>query len=680
MTDPFGSTEQPQIDLTAYGERVSQAVYDSIQNATKETARSRQAQRRVIGVSNLGHCFAGETEAPTRQGIKTLRELAGSTAELLVPAKSGDGLSPRAEWKEVEIKSFGYQPLLKVTLASLGGEKKVVHATPNHQWFVTRDKRNRGYKISTTEDLKVGDRMRMARAGNAKTASLIPSAAVMGFTHGDGNVRHSDSEVRIPRRSNKVDSLIAEILPSLAGSVSTDEAGTRYRGLPKSWKAIPDFSQETPAFALSWLAGYFAADGTVNRNGGCPIQSSNRESLEAVRYAAVLAGIRVGEIQETRVKGGYGFQPNEERVVYTTSLRRRSVPDWFFLNSHHKERARKANEKPERDESWSVKSVETTSRVEEVYCAVVPEVEAFVLTDDLVTHNCREYLRFMFLDQEDTDERDMTPAWIGTVLGDALEQQIKKDHPDWIIQEEMEFPLPSGGFIKGHSDIIIPASAGITVEQLQAGEEGFVQGILDLKSKAELETIRRYGPSLQQKFQIHAYAKAAIAKGHLDPAKPILVGDVYFDRSGRDVTPYGVFHLYSEAVIEQIDEWVSDVTYAVKYGERASQDKPIEWCANWCPVFTVCRGAETTPTGLLTDETITQAVGLYATGAEMAREGEKLKKLAKENLEGVEGSTGEYTIKNVYVGPTEIPGYVRKGYHKLEVRKVPKSKKKEQAK
>lgn len=290
--------------------------------------------------------------------------------------------------------------------------------------------------------------------------------------------------------------------------------------------------------------------------------------------------------------------------------------------------------------------------------------------------HCREYLRYMLLDEPSTDERDATPAFIGTVLGDAIEAQIKKDHPEWIIQETLEFPLPSGGFVKGHSDIIVPSSAAISVEEWEDGAEGFLQGVWDLKSKAELETIRKYGQSQQQKFQIHAYAKAAIEKGHLDPTKPILLGDVYYDRSGRDVVPYGIFAVYDESVVHEIDEWVSDVTYAVLHDEKAAQDKPIEFCQRFCDFFTVCRGAETTPQGLLTDETITQAVGLYAEGAQMEREGKKLKSLAKENLEGVEGSTGEFTIKHVYVGPTEIPGYVRSGYHKTEVRKVPKSKKK----
>ena len=298
--------------------------------------------------------------------------------------------------------------------------------------------------------------------------------------------------------------------------------------------------------------------------------------------------------------------------------------------------------------------------------------------------HCRRFLQYMILDEPESDERDKTPAFIGTVLGDAVEKQIKEDHPDWIIQEELIFPLPSGGNVKGHSDIIIPASAAGTLEEWQASqEEGYdgppvyLQGVWDLKTKAELDTIKRYGPSQQQVWQIHAYAKAAIEKGLLDPEQPILLGDVYFDRSGRDVVPHGVFHVYSEAVILAIDEWVGDVSYAVLNGEDAPQDKPVEWCANWCELFTTCRGAETTAEGLITDEEIVNAVNLYGEGAALEKEGKRLKDRAKENLDGVEGSTGEWTIKRVHVNATEIAAYTRAGYDKISISKVPKSKKKE---
>jgi hypothetical protein len=58
-----------------------------------------------------------------------------------------------------------------------------------------------------------------------------------------------------------------------------------------------------------------------------------------------------------------------------------------------------------RSACWSVVSVEPTNRVEEVYCAVVPETHCFVLEDHVLTGNCggrcikqgvREWLRLRY--------------------------------------------------------------------------------------------------------------------------------------------------------------------------------------------------------------------------------------------------------------------------------------------
>jgi len=203
-----------------------------------------------------------------------------------------------------------------------------------------------------------------------------------------------------------------------------------------------------------------------------------------------------------------------------------------------------------------------------------------------------------------SDLRDKTPAFFGTVAGEAIEAQLKIDHPDWVFQESIFFPLPSGGGVPSHPDIVIPFDA-------QDIEAGYYQGVWDGKSKAELETIKKVGPSQQQIFQVHAYAKAAIEAGLLNPDYPIVVGDVYFDRSGKDVIPHGVMHLYTEDVITFIDEWVNDVKYAVLHNEDASRDMPREWCWSYCEYATACRGHDTDVEGLLESPDIIAAVDMW---------------------------------------------------------------------
>jgi hypothetical protein len=282
--------------------------------------------------------------------------------------------------------------------------------------------------------------------------------------------------------------------------------------------------------------------------------------------------------------------------------------------------------------------------------------------------HCKNYAALMMKQVPFSDVRDKTAAFFGTVAGAAIEAQLKIDHPNWLFQEDLWFPLPSGGGTGAHPDIIIPFEA-------QDIEAGFYQGVLDGKSKAELETIKKTGPSQQQIYQVHAYAKAAIEAGLLNPDHPIIVGDVFFDRSGKDVTPYAVMHLYTEDVITFIDEWVNDVKYAVLHGEDASRDMPREWCWSYCEYATVCRGNDTDVEGLLEDPDILAAVEMWEEAKDLKAQAKKKETAFKRTLDGVTGSTGTYNIRWTEVGPVETKASTRSGYKKLSITKVPGARK-----
>jgi hypothetical protein len=282
--------------------------------------------------------------------------------------------------------------------------------------------------------------------------------------------------------------------------------------------------------------------------------------------------------------------------------------------------------------------------------------------------HCKQYALLMMRQTPFSDVRDKTAAFFGTVAGAAIEAQLKIDHPGWQFQKDLFFPLPSGGGTDAHPDIIIPFDA-------QDIEAGYYQGIWDGKSKAELETIKKVGPSQQQIFQVHAYAKAAIAAGILNPDHPIVVGDVYFDRSGKDVTPYAVMHLYTEDVITFIDEWVNDVKYALTHNEDASRDMPREWCWSYCEYATVCRGNDTDVEGLLEDPDILAAVDMWEEAKALKAEVKRKELAYKRTLDGVTGSTGTYNIRWTEVGPVEMKASTRNGYKKLSITKVPGARK-----
>lgn len=278
--------------------------------------------------------------------------------------------------------------------------------------------------------------------------------------------------------------------------------------------------------------------------------------------------------------------------------------------------------------------------------------------------HCRNLAVLMTKQTPFSDVRDKTAAFFGTVSSEPIELQIKEDHPDFLIQSELVVNLPNGASILGHSDIIIPFTAAT---------EEFPQGVIDLKSKAELETIRKMGRNQQQQFQLDGYAAAAIDAGHLNPDEPIYLTNVFYDRSGKNQTPYPITTLYDPQGINTIDDWVNDVTYAVLNGEEGSKDQPREWCASYCEYFTVCRGNDTNVQGLIEDPEIIAAIDAYKEGGALESRGKKMKDAVKPILANVNGSTGTWSIKQTEVGATHV-AYDRAAYMKTTITKVPQPK------
>lgn len=284
--------------------------------------------------------------------------------------------------------------------------------------------------------------------------------------------------------------------------------------------------------------------------------------------------------------------------------------------------------------------------------------------------HCRQYAKLLIEQTPFSDQRDSTAAFYGTVIGDAIETRMAIDHPEWLYQHETTFHIPGGGEINGHPDIVIPATAA-TEEQPQS--------VLDLKSKAELETVRRYGQSLQQHYQLHCYAAGLIAEGILDGSRPIWLADVFFDRSakmgitGHVEKPYVIGEWYDPEVINQIDEWINDVKYAVIHHEDASRDLPREFCWSFCEYATTCRGNDTDVEGLIEDQEVIAAVEAYTEGGAMITDGKRMQNSAKIALNRLDrgGSTGTHTVRWVevsgsqgrYVEPTQP-------YRKLDIRRV----------
>jgi DNA primase len=317
------------------------------------------------------HCLAGETRVLTWDGPRPISELAGSEHRVL---------NRRGDWVTAPFRSYGVMPLMRITLTR-NRQKKEIYATDEHRWFVRSGAARQGTREVLSKDLKAGDRLAYVypRSRIART-TLSAFGVAHGFTYGDGTRLGQGSVAMFA--PGKDDALL-KWFPLSPTAQYTDPDRTLAFGLPAYFKDLPSLD-ESAAYLLGWLAGYFAADGCVAEDGTVILNSADRGDLEFVRNMCTRLGISTYGIT-TQIREG--FPGREPSAVHRLHLVNDSLPEDFFLLEQHKLRFASQHKAFAR-RGWVVQSVEPSDRVEEVFCAEVEHGHAFVLEDNILTGNC----------------------------------------------------------------------------------------------------------------------------------------------------------------------------------------------------------------------------------------------------------------------------------------------------
>jgi DNA primase len=324
----------------------------------------------VTPARGLYHCLAGETEVLTYEGIRPIRELAGGTHRVL---------SSRAHWVEAPFRSYGVQPLMKITLTR-NRQVKEIYATDGHRWFVRTANGNSSRRREVlTKELKAGDRLAYTFPRNmSRRTTPSPFGIARGYTYGDGTRNYKGSAALIcPPK----DEAMLKWFPHSKTVASGDNLWVM--DLPAYFKDRPPLT-ESPSYLLGWLAGYFAADGCVAKDGTVMLNSAHREDLEFVRTLCSHLGIATYGITCQVREGFPGREPSE---LFRIHLVNEDLTEQFFLLPEHRRRF-VACDKQFARRGWVVRSIEETDRVEEVFCAEVADGHAFVLADNILTGNC----------------------------------------------------------------------------------------------------------------------------------------------------------------------------------------------------------------------------------------------------------------------------------------------------
>ena len=275
---------------------------------------------------------------------------------------------------------------------------------------------------------------------------------------------------------------------------------------------------------------------------------------------------------------------------------------------------------------------------------------------------CRQKAALMTKGVAPTDTVPKWAAAVGTAIHNYVEAALKEANPDWLIGSidklRVTATLPSGAEISGHPDIVIPSE----------------NTVLDIKTVDGFEWVKREGTSHQHKYQRHLYAMGLIQAAILDDSKPVYVGNIYFDRSGKQPDPIIIIEEMDHTLTNEIDAWVTDVIYAVKNREDASRDIAPAVCERICTHFTACRGALETIDGgeHISDPTLLTAIDMYVEGRDLEKQAAAMKKEAQSRLIGVNGTSSDYQVRWVEVQPSRVESFDKQGYMRMDIRKLRK--------
>lgn len=314
---------------------------------------------------SYSNCFSGETKIITKDGLKTLEELKDKDIKVL--SEGG--------WRKATVKSFGHQPVKRLVLQK-GKATKDFYVTGEHIWYA-KQRNSDTFQEVTTNNLIPGMLLRRDLNRGYRSYKPSPFGVAHGFFWGDGDHKGDN------RRANfcgEKQELLKYFMPD---TYSESNNVLAICGIPKIFWNYPSLN-ETSSYLYGWLAGYFAADGSVGQDGTCVLCSTNINDLLFVQDVLCVLGIPSEGIRsQTRLSN----LTNQYGTVYILSLNKYYLNENFFVLSKHKQRF--LNSPPAYTPLlWKVKEVSDVIDVREVFCAVVPETHNFCIEGNILTHNC----------------------------------------------------------------------------------------------------------------------------------------------------------------------------------------------------------------------------------------------------------------------------------------------------
>lgn len=326
-------------------------------------------------VNHNTSCFTGDVKFLTDEGVVSFDEIKNK--------EYVNVLNKNGNFSKSRVYNHGKQEIYELILGK-GKLRKVINTTENHKWFIKRkwDRTSKGKEfVLETKNLEYG--MKISSVDFDEFPEFNLDAFLHGVTFGDGTYHKGNDNCQTYLFD---DSRCLHKYFELGGySVKIRENDIRVHGLPNHWKKLPDI--KTPDYIRSFIAGWFAADGHISKDGKTiSISSVESDNLDWLQKNSCIGKVIVNQISQHK----FGENPySKSEYFYTITLNKDSLNDDFF--KHDKKYDRWINylkNKTQKSKKWKVLSVKKTNVFEDVYCVEEPITNGFVLEGNILTHNC----------------------------------------------------------------------------------------------------------------------------------------------------------------------------------------------------------------------------------------------------------------------------------------------------
>ncbi|MFW6014991.1 MAG: LAGLIDADG family homing endonuclease [bacterium] len=333
--------------------------------------------------SSTMNCFSNDTEFITSIGVKKFSDFNDGDKV--------DILSPTGTFKKAIVKKFGKQDLYEVIFRRNNFKFKV-KCTPDHLWKTSKG------EIKETKDLYVhpdkrhdkSDKisLKKRRYMDSKNGSkrFCPIGFVHGLVFGDGYFDHQSKCCRLNLRGDSIQ--YKKYFENGLWNIYDNGSIVDINYLPNYMKEFPDFDNINDEYILGFFIGWFAADGSIDKDGRCELSSSKYNNLEIISNQLQRFGIYSSNIRLVRNESP--FDNNTEHKLYSLYIWKDCLFDSMFVKDNHIKNYNHWKNNKERDKRgfWFVDSVIPLNIQEDVWCIEEPEYHMFVLKYGIPTHNC----------------------------------------------------------------------------------------------------------------------------------------------------------------------------------------------------------------------------------------------------------------------------------------------------